>query len=64
MASTPSFPIATATLSSLISNPQAQLQQEIQERQKKLMAAASTAGQPAKLSDLIGPLGGMGVSPF
>ena len=60
-------PFAPATLSSLLQSPSADLQRELQERQKKLLAAsqAGVAGlQPGKLANMLGPMGGMGVTPL
>jgi hypothetical protein len=62
-------PFQPATLSALLQNPAADLQRELQERQKKLLAAAQVGAsplgsRPAKLSDFMSPFTAQSISPF
>jgi hypothetical protein len=59
-----------STLSNLLQNPAADLARELQERQKKLLAATQVGGasplvgRSAKLSDFMSPYTAQAISPF
>lgn len=50
MANKQTSPFVTASVAGLLSNPQADLQRELQERQKNLLAAGKT---PASTSNML-----------